>query len=246
SLKLGMRPRNRGKKEEMLFEYMGVVNDIFERNLQIQIYNQNLVKSIKEIELLFLRNRGDLPYKYIKNLINVYYELRKIDVPNLYKGMTGEDYFETSNLYMLNVNPRRISQKKEGTSKFKPILLQKIKEQERVLQNSLQRKLDQTNIERAIFLKNIKESLTSNHQNRITLQGTLKDNLNYNKSQNTLIKYFILGIAFLSLSLGVLIGVEIFLFPDLMKAINHLLLIFFGIVITAIFLYKHLHKRGEN
>ena len=94
SLKLGMRPRNRGKNEEMLFEYMGVVNDIFERNLQIQIYNQNLVNSIKEIELLFLRNRGDLPYKYIKNLINVYYELRKINVPNLYKGMTGEDYFE--------------------------------------------------------------------------------------------------------------------------------------------------------
>lgn len=244
ALKLGMRPRYKEKSEELLFEYMTAVNDIFEKNLQIQIFNNETITTIKEIELLFLRNRGDIPYKHIKNLIFVYYELRKIEVPNLYKGMTGEDYFESSNLYMLNVIPRGMRQKRDiNSSKFKPMLLHKIKEQERVLQNNLNKKLDQTNIERAIFLKNIKNSLKESNKNRITFQGSLKDNMDYGKSQNILIKYFLIGIAFISLCLGGLIAVEMFLYPNTMPVLSNLLLIFFGIVIIMIFSYKSLNKK---
>jgi len=244
ALKLGMRPRYREKSEELLFEYMTAVNDIFEKNLQIQIFNNETITTIKEIELLFLRNRGDIPYKHIKKLIFVYYELRKIEVPNLYKGMTGEDYFESSNLYMLNVIPRGMRQKRDtNSSKFKPMLLQKIKEQERVLQNNLNKKLDQMNIERAIFLKNIKKSLKESNKNRITFQGTLKDNMDFGKSQNILIKYFLFGIAFISLCLSGLIAVEMFLYPNTMPALSNLLLIFFGIVIIMIFSYKSLNKK---
>jgi hypothetical protein len=243
ALKLGMRPRYRDKSEELLFEYMTAVNNVFEKNLQIQIFKVNTITTIKEIELLFLRNRGDIPYKYIKNLIFAYYELRKVEVPNLYKGMTGEDYFESSNLYMLNVIPRGARQKRDTSSKFKPMLLQKIREQEKVLQNNLNRKLDQTSIERAIFLKNIKTNLENTKKNRITIQGTLKDNMDFDKSYNIQIKYFLLGIALLSFCLGVLISIEIFLFPDTIQTLNHLLLIFFGIVLIMIFLYKRLNKK---
>jgi len=237
-----MRPRRREKDEEMLFEYMFVVNSIFERNLQIQIFNHEIVNSIKEIELLFLQNRGDLPYKHIRLLINCYYELRKIDVPNLYKGMVGEDYYKSSNLYMLNATPQGARQKTES-SKFQPIVLQKIKEQERVIQNNLRKKLDQTNIERAIFLKNIKESLISNHRNKILIQGTLKDNLDYETSQHPFLKYFLIGLTILSLCLGALIGIEMFLFPAVMSAINHLLLVFLAIFIIVILLLKTLNKK---
>ena len=244
ALKLGMRPRYREKSKELLFEYMTAVNDIFEKNLQLQIFYSEIIYSIKVIELLFLRNRGDIPYKHIKKLIFVYYELRKIEVPNLYKGMTGEDYFESSNLYMLNVDPRGMRQKRDtSSSKFKPMLLHKIKEQERVLQNNLNKKLDQMNLERAIFLKNIKKSLKESNTNRITSQGTLKDNMDFGKSQNILIKYFLFGIAFISLCLGGLIAVEMFLYPNTMPVLSNLLLIFFGIVIIMIFSYKSLNKR---
>jgi hypothetical protein len=245
ALKLGMRPRKREKNEEMLFEYMSVVNTIFERNLQIIIFNHDLVNSIKQIELIFLQKRGDIPYKYIKLLINCYYELRKVDVPNLYKGMNQKDYYKSSNLYMLNSIPRGAWQKSNDSGKFKPIVLQKIKEEEQVVQKNLQKKLDHTNIERAIFLKNIKESLTSNHRNKMLMYRTLKDNLVYNTSKYPFLKYFLLGIAFIAIFLGVLIGIEMFLFPVLMNTLNHLLLIFFGIVIIVIFLFKSLSKRGE-
>ena len=243
ALKLGMRPRNREKSKELLFEYMGAVNDIFEKNLQIKIFNKEIIATIKEIELLFLRNRGDVPYKQIKRLIFIYYEVRKSKVPNLYKGMTGEEYFESSNLYMLNMGQRGMRQKKDRSSKFKPMLLQKIREQERVLQNNLNKKLDQTSIERAIFLKNIKESLKESNENRITFQGTLKDNMDFGQSTSIFIKYILLGIAFLFLCLGGLIVVEMFLYPNIMPVLSNLLLIFFGIVIAIILLYKNFNKK---
>ena len=243
ALKLGMRPRNREKSKELLFEYMGAVNDIFEKNLQIKIFNKEIITTIKEIELLFLRNRGDVPYKQIKRLIFIYYEVRKIKVPNLYKGMTGEEYFESSNLYMLNMGQRGMRQKKDLSSKFKPMLLQKIREQERVLQNNLNKKLDQTSIERAIFLKNIKESLKESNENRITFQGTLKDNMDFGQSTSIFIKYLLFGIAFLFLCLGGLIIVEMLLYPNIMSVLSNLLLIFFGIVIVIILLYKNFNKK---
>ncbi|MFW9943246.1 MAG: hypothetical protein ACFFFT_19580 [Candidatus Thorarchaeota archaeon] len=242
ALKLGMRPRNREKNKELLFEYMIAVNDIFERNLQIQIFHKETITSIKEIELLFLRNRGNIPYNYIKNLILVYYELRKIEVPNLYKGMTGEDHFDSSNLYMLNIGPRGMIQKKDRSSKFKPILLQKIREQERKVQHNLSKKLDQTSIERAIFLKNIKESLNESKNNRITFQGTLKDNLDFTQVKNVFIKYFLFGLAFLFLCLGGLIVAEMVIYPNIMPVLSNLLLFLFGIVIIIIFSYKRLYK----
>jgi hypothetical protein len=246
ALKLGMRPRNREKNKELLFEYMTVVNDIFERNLQIHIFSKDTITLIKEIELLFLRNRGDIPYNYIKKLIFVYYELRKVDVPNLYKGMTGEDYFESSNLYMLNVGPRGMRQKKDRSSKFKPILLQKIREQEREVQHKLSKKLDQTSIERAIFLKNIKQSFNKHKDNRITFQGTLKDNMDFGQVKNIFIKYFLLGVAFLFLFLGGIIIAEMVIYPDTIPALSNLLLFFFGIVIIIIFSYKKVYKMRES
>ncbi|MFX1290975.1 MAG: hypothetical protein ACFFAG_08460 [Promethearchaeota archaeon] len=244
ALKLGMRPRNREKSQELLFEYMVVVNEIFETNLQIKIFKEENIVTIKEVELLFLRNRGEIPYTHIKKLIFVYYELRKIEVPNLYKGMTGEEYFESSNLYMLNIGARGMKQKKDSSSKFKPILLQKIREQERILQNNLNRTLDQTNIERVIFLKNIKNSLKETKEHRIIFQGTLKDNMDFGHVKNFFIKYFLWGMTFLFLCLSGLLVIEMFLYPNTMPVLSNTLLVFFGIVIIIIFSYKKLHNKG--
>ncbi|KKK74255.1 hypothetical protein LCGC14_2885610, partial [marine sediment metagenome] len=140
ALKLGMRPRNEAK-DELLFDYMNMVNELFKKNLKVQIFNPDIFESVKKIELLFLRNRGDLPKTYTRELIRIYYLLRKLEIPNLYKSATGEGYFEDSNLHMLNfLSPNTRRNKSKHLSKFQPLILQKVKEQERALQNSLNNK----------------------------------------------------------------------------------------------------------
>ncbi len=112
SIKLGMRPRHK-KEQEKLFEYLYLVNGVFEKNLQITIFHSELIDSLKEVELLFLKSRGDLPYEYLKQLIALYYELRKFEVPNLHKGMIGEDFLGNSNMGTLNFFSRRSKSRKK-------------------------------------------------------------------------------------------------------------------------------------
>jgi len=243
ALKLGMRPRNEAK-DELLFDYMNMVNELFKKNLKIQIFNHDIFESVKKIELLFLRNRGDLPKSYTRELIRVYYQLRKIEIPNLYKSATGEGYFEDSNLHMLNfLSPNARNSKNKNTSKFRPLILQKVKEQERALQNSLNNKLDQTNLERALFLKKLKEGLDGRRNIKIALQGVLKNSVDYNQSPNIFIKYFIIGFALLCALCGITILIEVFQHPIISDILTQTLFIFFGIIIVLILSYRMFTKR---
>ena len=218
---------------------MYIVNEIFEKNLKIKIFKEGVMETVKEVELLFLGKRGDIPYLYIKKLYNIYYELRKLEVPNLYKDVTGEDYFENSNLHMFNYFSPKARQSKAKSNKFKPLILQKIQEQERSIQGELNTKLSQTSLERIIFLKNIKKSLDHNGKRKIILQGSLKDNVDYNSSENSIVRFAFIGVAFLVLLLCSLLLVEIVFYPFMLKPLSNLLLIFFGMLFLLVVLYKH-------
>ncbi len=243
ALKLGMRPRNEAK-DELLFDYMNMVNELFKKNLKVQIFNPDIFESVKKIELLFLRNRGDLPKTYTRELLRVYYLLRKFEIPNLYKSATGEGYFEDSNLNMLNfLSPNARKNKNKNTSKFRPLILQKVREQERALQNTLNNKLDQTNLERALFLKKLKEGITKSGNSKISLRGVLKDSVDYNQSPSIFIKYFMIGFALLCALCGITILIEALQFPLISDVLSQTLFIFFGVIIVLILLYRMFTKR---
>ena len=193
SIKLGMRPR-RKKEQEKLFEYLYIVNEVFEKNLQITIFQPELIDSMKEVELLFMKGRGELPYEYIKQLIALYYELRKFEVPNLHKGMSGESLFENSSMGTLNFFSRQSKSNKKNDNKFKPILQHTINQKERQIQAKLNKRLTQSDFEMAIQLRKIKKSLDKTGKQKIILQGSLKDSIIYEQSQSKLIGYLILGV----------------------------------------------------
>ena len=216
---------------------MNVVNEIFDNNLQIQIFQEDIVETVKEVELLFLNNRGNLPLEYIKKIIGTYYELRKIKVPNVYKNLTGEGYYDDSNLHMLSTG---IRSRKERSSKFKPIILQKIGEQERMLQKKLNTQLVQGDFERVILLKKMKQGL--DNERGFAMQGTLKDSLNYQQNPSAIIKFMFIGVLLLSLFLSVIIITEIFLYPLTIPPLSNLLLIFLGVVAVIILLYKNVFR----
>jgi hypothetical protein len=244
SIKLGMRPR-RKKEQEKLFEYLYLVNEVFEKNLQITIFYSELINSLKEVELLFLKGRGDLPYEYIRQLIALYYDLRKFEVPNLHKGMIGEDVLGNSNMGTLNFFSRRSKSRKKDENKFKPILQHTINQKERQIQTKLNKKLTQADLEMAIHLRKIKNSLNKKGKQKIILQGALKDSIIYEQSQSKLVGYLILGVIFISILFGVVVLVEIFMFPETMEPLNTIVLISFGIAFLFIIVFHNYSKRGR-
>ncbi|MFX1455183.1 MAG: hypothetical protein ACFFDB_07375 [Promethearchaeota archaeon] len=243
SIKLGMRPR-RKREQEKIFEYISLVNELFLKNLNIKIFRSELVDSLKEVELLFLKSRGNLPYEYVRQMIADYYELRKIEVPNLYKGMTGEDFNENSNMGILNYFSRRPNPRVNRENRFKPILLHTIHQKEKLLQSKLNEGLTQTDLEMIIHLHKMKRSLDKKGKQKVLIQGSLKDNLIYEQSRNKLIGYLMLGIIIISLLFGVIVSVEIFYYPQTMQPLNHLVLISFGLVFLFIVIYRSYSKRG--
>ena len=244
SIKLGMRPRHK-KDQEKLFEYLPLINGVFEKNLQITIFHPKIIDSLKEVELLFFKSRGNLPYEYIRQLIAVYYELRKFEIPNLHKGMGGEDLFQSSSMGTLNFFSRRTNSKKKNENKFKPILQHTINQKEKLVQAKLNKKLTQSDLEMAIQLRKIKNSLDTKGKQKIILQGSLKDNIIYEQSQNRLIGYLILGFILISLLFGAIIIAEIFLFPSTMGPLNNVLLISIGVAFLFIIIYRNYFKKGK-
>ncbi|MHA2036256.1 MAG: hypothetical protein ACW972_02985 [Promethearchaeota archaeon] len=243
SIKLGMRPR-RKKEQEKVYEYLSLVNGVFEKNLQITIFPAGLIESLKEVELLFLKSRGDLPYDYIRQLISIYYELRKFEVPNLHKGMVGEDLFPHSSMGTLSYFSRK-SGKKKDENRFKPILEHTISQKERQIQTRLKQKITQSDLEMAIHLRKMKNGLDKKRKNKIILRGSLKDNLVYEQSQNKLIGYFLLGVALLAVLFGFILVIEMFLFPATMGPLNYMVLFSFGFAFLVIIIYRNYLKRGQ-
>ena len=217
-IKLGIRQRKRLSGEK-LFEYMELINKIFEGNLRVTIFQNNHIEKIRECELLFLRNKGNIPYDYIRTMFHAYYELRKLEVPNLHKSMRSDSFLESSQFGFFSfLSPR--THKRKDSSTLKPLILQKIKEKELTIQDNLKNNFNSQQLETAIYLKTVRSSLASEKKSKIAIHGALKDNINYQKSIEDVYKFFILGILF-----------SYILYSNIQSAISF----FLNCVVTTIF-----------
>lgn len=244
-IKLGIRQRNRVSGEK-LFEYMELINEIFKANLKISIFQNDYIEEIRECELLFLRNKGNIPYEHIKTMFHIYYELRKIEVPNLHKSLEGDEFITSSQLGAISfLSPgRRQKQKDSGT--LKPLIVQKINERQVDLQHSLQNRLDSQKLETAIYLRSIKDSLLHDKKGRIMVHGALKDNLQYQGSLDSIWGFLIIGLIVLLGSLGIVILIELSFIHIISGELNSLVLYLFVATAVLLFAYIRYYRKGRK
>jgi hypothetical protein len=239
-LKLGVRHRN-VKSNEKIYEYMKLINKILIDNLKLTLFYEDDIESIREIESLFLKKKGNLPFQYVKKMFSIYYELRKLDVPNLYESVNDDDFTATTNLKFFSTH----SPKSNGNSnRFKPLILHKIREKELAIQKELKNGFNKDTLESAIYLKKFKDSFKNRGTNKITLQGQLKDSIRYQRSLDDTIGYTLIGISLIFFMLGLVVIIETFLFPNLTVALSLLILIFFGPGVLLFLSYWYYFKRG--
>jgi hypothetical protein len=157
-IRLGIRPRKKTSGEK-IFEYIAIINEIFQKNLEVQIFKDTILRKIKLIELAFLKKKGDLPLQAIKEILKFYYELRKLEVPNLHEQIN-EDTLplsENTELYS-NFFSSSLKIRKNGDF-FKSMLLNELKRERKDLKKPLSEKITKDMLERAIYLKAAKESI---------------------------------------------------------------------------------------
>jgi len=243
-LKLGVRNRNK-KEKESIFEYMETINQLFSKAVMVEIFKAELVNTVRECELIFVKNRGELPLEFIKSMFSIYYALRKMHVPNINLQINDEKLIYNANMNAFSFLFSQRTSKTKGSSKFTPLILHKLREQEQSLQQDLRNSFDAVKFEKALYLTKIKNSLENRKSAKIALEGPLKDNIIYQYSTNRIFGYYLLGLSILLISLGIGIVAEMFLLPLLMNTCGVLILLYFGVGGLLLLFYIKRFRSGR-
>ncbi|MBA7571184.1 hypothetical protein ES708_12942 [subsurface metagenome] len=236
-IKLGMRPREKNSGEK-IFEYMELVNKVFGVNFSFNVFRLELIDSLKKIELLFLKKEGELRLEYVKEIFKIYYELRKLDVPNLHDNINPEAIEKNRTISMFSfLSGGRIGKSKEE-GKFNPILLHKFKEEEKALQYQLNKRFDKNAFEKILQLKTVRKGIEQKKGGKIVISGSLKDNISYQQSKEQVGQFLVIGIIILFAMVGVVSLIEALMYGFLSVAISYNLLLCFGAIVLLYFVNK--------
>lgn len=241
-IRFGLRHRNKNSGEK-LFEYMEQINAFLEYNLKISIFKQEQIELLRNCELLFLKSKGDVPYEYIKKIFQIYYDFRKLKIPNLNRTLKSDVFLESSELGLFSFLSPKAHRRNKDTNKLKPLIAQKISEKQFSLQKELELEFNSQMFEKAIYLHSLKKSLENNKRNKIIFQGTLKQNLSYQRSIEDVFKYLFLGLIALIVSLGIIILIELTYYPAYNGALSGWSLFFFGVASIIIIAYLRCFKK---
>lgn len=240
-IKLGYRKRNKNSGETLL-EYMTNINKIFINTLNIPIFQEQLLAIIEECEPLFLITKGDIPFEHIKKIFVVYYDLRKLMIPNLYKELKDENFTGYAHLGLFSFLSSGNRSTKNNANNLKPLLIHQIKNLQHLNQKELEREFNSEKLENSIHLHAIKNSLESKGKKGVIIQGPLKQNILYQKSIENIYAYFFIGLIILIISLGMILLIELNYFPLQFSSLSNWLIIIFSVAGLLIFLYiKQFH-----
>lgn len=244
-VKLGIRPRDK-TSDEHIFKYMKLINSVLKKSLKITLFNEDVIETVKGIEIQFLKRKGDIPFEYIKEMYDIYYDIRKLDVPNLHETFRDElaELNNEANLYnIMYSGPKRHAKKQPD--KIKSLILYKIREKEVSIKEELEKQYDKNLFESAVYLNKVKKSLKNQDNKKIELKGQLKNNINYQRSLEDILGYCLIGLFILFFLLGFIITVETIIHPLLTGAMGTMLLITYGASAFFFILYRNYFKRED-
>ena len=236
-IKLGMRTREKSSGET-IFEYMKLVNKIFTLNFNITVFRPEIIQNFSQIELLFLKRQGDINLDQVRGVIEVYYELRKLEVPNLHENINSEVLNRNRTVSMFSFLSGGQSKKGKRENALNPILMQKFKDEEKALQIQLEHQFDKNAFEKILHLKTVRKNLEQKSKGKIVISGALKDNISYRQSKENLGQLMIFSLIILIAMIGAVLLAESFMYGFLSMSISNTTLVCFAVVVILIFVNK--------
>ncbi len=240
-IELGLRPR-KIDHNELLYQYMLFIQEVVYQHFNFKLFEEEWIDKLRGIEMEFSRKKGNLIKEYIKSLNEIYYELRKLDLPDLamkVKKIYPPDVDMIQN--SLNIS-KETKSKSNNQFYLNSLLLNRLKREEDQLEEILKENYSKANFEQLIQLKAIKTQLQKKSNSKIQISGKLKNNVVYTQTLNFLFGYLFLGIAIVGILLGLIITIELMLvgiyFTTLPGDYNFLVVLFFGVGFLFIFLYN--------
>lgn len=244
-VKLGIRPRDKDGNE-IIFQYMKLINSILKRNLKTILFKEDQIEIIKTCELLFRKYEGNIPMEHITQMYGLYYDLRKLEIPNVNEKLDVEVITQSKEMRTFSFFSGISEQSKKNNkgSQVKQVLLHGFKEQEIQLQKELREEYDEEKFEKLITLKNANVALQQHESGKIVLRERLKDNLIYQRSIPNIFGYMLIGLFLLFFGLGLCVAIQTIYHPKLTVEMSSLTLTGFATGCFFLMLYRQYYKKG--
>lgn len=236
-IKLGLRSRSKTTGEN-IFEYMKLVNKIFSLNFNITVFKSEWIERLSQIELLFLKRKGDINLEQVKSVIEMYYEFRKLEIPNLHENINSEVLNNDRTVSMFSFLSGGLSRKRKDNATLNPILMQRLKEEEEAFQIQLERQFDKNAFEKILHLKTFKKKLEQKSRGKIVVSGSLKDNISYRNSKENVGQLLVFSLIILFGMIGTILLAESFMYGILSTSVSNSTLICVGVVVVLVFINK--------
>lgn len=248
-IQLGIKPRNKDAAESMA-AYMQMVNALLQTNFGLTLFPADLLEKLRYMEAILSRRTTPLDegtIEIIRTLIYCYYELRRLEVPNVYQTLAQHEFFREPQGNILSFLSRGGSAKKRQSMKgITPLILQKLHEEEKTAEQQLQYHYDPALFEKTLQLKTIRKSFQRQKSGKIVIQGSLHDNINYLQSKEQLLQYFLLGWILVLCMLGTVVLTQTIFYPATVFGTSPYLLIIFGPCAILILLYRYYSQLGGD
>ncbi|MHA1488981.1 MAG: hypothetical protein ACTSRI_04930 [Promethearchaeota archaeon] len=249
-IRLGIKPIEKNTSNfDNISQYMKLINKTMNHNFKVTLFKEEHLDTIKKIEVQFFKKKAEIPYRLVKEAFVIYYELRKIEVPNVYESLDLKSHpnpiINEMGLYSF-FSQGATKKSNDFSNNFNQLILQKIKKKEILLQEQLQEQFNSKNFEDIMYLKRFKNSLSSSGKGKGTTFAIknikLKDNIEYQMEVERLVIYALMGACVLFFSIGVILIAETIFFSQLTLVLSPLLILFFGSAVFIILILNYFKK----
>ena len=240
-LKLAINPILKDSNDN-ISRHMTLINDLSHQNFKIFFFSQDDIVIINKIEKQFFEKKGKLSIDLIKKAFSIYYDLRKLDIPNVRESLSSfESPLSNFKIFSKGSNGRNHG----SNGGINQLILQKINNEEFSLadQVTMSNSFNSQDIKNIIHLKKMKKALTNQYKtSNDSSNAKIKDFMEYQSKSGNFFLYAFLIASIIFFCFGTVILIETIVFPFLLMVLSPILLIFFGFGLLSILSFNYFSK----
>jgi hypothetical protein len=234
SLDLGLSQRDIMKSPE-IYKRFKLLSAVYQAKFHVDLFEGTMMAKLREIEVLYEKNKKKIPREYIIDLFEIYFRLKDLHVPSLH----GFSKVNASPFLTSLRNLQRFSNGEHSSQDIISMFAEnRIDTKIKQLQENLKREFNNDEFAQLIRLSYLKTSLHQNKKGgKLEVKSNLKDSI-YSKTIFTQqIEYFFLAILITVLGVGFVMLAEVIFYPFLLESLSILLFAPLGIAFIMIIFY---------
>ena len=224
------------KPDAFIYERMLQINHVMSFKMGYFLYKEEMINQIKLIERLMEKGKGEIPKKFIKKAIRLYFQIQEVSIPQL------ESNFENEAKKTFNKGIFHFNKSREE-SPIQKLINYELSSRERTVRAQMDRGKKNEAILELQKIASLKASIMANNRKKMKLTTNLSDEQRYFWFQSQSKVYPLLGVFLLLTTFSLLILMQLVANLELLASLGTFFLLFSGSGIFSLYLYIKIKQK---